>query len=69
MELVRTREWKSYHGNTNEDGFICCHNRNWLEEQGCTFAPLEEAVHFSKEHEIPENQGITTFAFHTVDVW
>lgn len=68
LELVRLREWKPYYGFTNEDGFICCHNRNWLESEGCTFAPLEEAVHFSKEHEIPENQGVTTFAFHTVDV-
>lgn len=65
MELVRNREWKSYYGNTNEDGFICCHNRNWLESQGCVFAPLEEAVHFSKEWDIPENQGIDTFAFHS----
>src|SRR3990167_8371891 len=67
MELVATREWKSYYGNTNEDGFICCHNRKWLEYQGCKFATLEQAVLFSKEHEIPENKGIDTFAFHHVD--
>ena len=67
MDLVATREWKSYYGNTNEDGFICCHNREWLESQGCVFAPLEVAIHFSKEHEIPENIGLQTFAFHTVD--
>lgn len=66
MDLVATREWKSYFGNTNEDGFICCHNRKWLEEQGCKFAPLEVAVHFSKEHEIPENVGLETFAFHSL---
>lgn len=66
MELVSTREWKPYYGNTNEDGFITCHNRNWLESQGCKFAPLEEAIHFSKEHEIPENVGIETFAFHSL---
>lgn len=66
MELVATREWKSYYGNTNEDGFICCHHRNWLEEQGCKFAPLEVAKHFSKEHEIPENEGLSTFAFHSL---
>lgn len=68
MDLVATREWKPYYGYTNEDGFISCHNRKWLESQGCKFGALEQAVHFSKEHEIPENQGITTFAFHQVDL-
>jgi hypothetical protein len=24
-------EWRSYYGNTNEDGFLCCHNRQILE--------------------------------------
>ncbi len=67
MNLVATRDWKSYYGNTNEDGFVCCHNREWLESQGCKFDPLEVAIHFSKEHEIPENKGLETFAFHTVD--
>lgn len=66
MELVATRPWKSYYGNTNEDGFICCHNRKWLESQGCKFATLEQAVYFSKEHEIPENKGIRAFAYHKI---
>lgn len=66
MDLVATREWKSYYGFTNEDGFICCHNRNWLESMGCKFAPLSVAKYFSKEHEIPENVNIKTFAFHQV---
>lgn len=66
MELVATREWRAYYGNTNEDGFICCHNRKWLESQGCKFATLEQACHFSKEHEIPENVGLSTFAFHSL---
>lgn len=67
MDLVATREWKEYHGNTNEDGFICCHNRFWLtENEGCKFAPLSVAIHFSKEHEIPENMGLETFAFHSL---
>lgn len=57
---------KDRHGNSNEDGFICCHKRKWLEGGGCTFAPLEVAVHFSKEHEIPENVGLETFAFHSL---
>lgn len=60
--------WRSYYGNTNEDGFLCVHNRHLLEHRGCKFAPLEVAKHFSKEHEIPENSGLETFAFHQVDV-
>ena len=67
MDLVATRDWKSYYGNTNEDGFISCHNKKWLESQGCKFAPLEVAIHFSKEHEIPENKYVKkTFAFHSL---
>ena len=66
MDLVATREWKSYRGNTNEDGFICCHNRKWLESKGMKFGTLEQAIHFSKEHEIPENKDIETFAFHAL---
>ncbi len=58
--------WRSYYGNTNEDGFLTCHNRDILREHGCTFAPLDVAVNFSKEHTIPENQGIDTFAFHSL---
>lgn len=64
--LISKRPWKSYYGNTNEDGFICCHNREWLETNGCNFAKLEQAIHFSKEHEIPENVGLSTFAFHSL---
>lgn len=66
MERVRRFPWKSYHGNTNEDGFMCVHHRKELEKEGFKFAPLEVAVHFSKEHEIPENVGIQPFAFHSL---
>jgi hypothetical protein len=59
-------EWREYYGNTNEDGFLCVHNRGILEENGCTFAPLEVAKYFSKEHETEENEGIETFAFHSL---
>lgn len=59
-------KWKSYYGNTNEDGFLCVHNRKTLIENGIKFAPLEVAKHFSKEHEIEENKGLTTFAFHSL---
>ena len=58
-------EWRSYYGNTNEDGFLTCHNRDILKEHGCKFAPFDLALHFSKEAELPENQGLKTFAFHT----
>lgn len=66
MDLVATRPMEYHYGNNNEDGQICCWNRKWLESQGCTFAPLEVAVLFSKEHEIPENVGLKTFAFHSL---
>lgn len=60
-------EWKpNDYGFTNEDGFLCVHNRDILREHGMKFAPLEVAVHFSKEHEIPENVGVKTFAFHSL---
>lgn len=61
-------EWRSYYGNTNEDGFLCVHNRDRLIEQGIRFAPLELAKYFSKEHSISENEGIETFAFHQIDL-
>lgn len=65
MQLAATRPWKSYYGYYNEDGFITCHNRKWLESQGCTFAPLEDAKWFSREHEIPENRDVEKpFCFH-----
>ena len=66
MKLVATREWKPYFGNTNEDGFISVHHRKWAESQGCKFAPLDVAIHFSKEHDIPENKGLDTFCFHSL---
>lgn len=71
LELPTTLnlEWRPYYGYTNEDGFLCCHNKSILEAQGCKFAPIEEAVHFSREHEIEENKNIKkTFAFHDVDI-
>lgn len=61
-------EWKPYYGNTNEDGFLTVHNRDTLKGHGVQFAPIEVAKHFSKEHEIEENEGLSTFAFHTVDL-
>lgn len=65
MDLVATRPMEYHYGNNNEDGQICVWERDWLEEQGCRFAPLDVAKYFSKEWEIPENVGIETFAFHS----
>lgn len=59
-------EWRPFFGNTNEDGFLCCHHRQILMQYGIKFAPLEIAAHFSKEHEIPENKDLSTFAFHSL---
>lgn len=57
--------WREYYGNTNEDGFLCCHNRLELERCGVKFAPIEVAKWFSRETEIPENQDVDEpFAFH-----
>ncbi len=66
MERVSKFPWKEYYGNTNEDGFISVHHRKELEKEGFKFAPLEVAVHFSKEHEIPENAELETFCFHSL---
>lgn len=63
--------WRSYYGNTNEDGFLCCHNKDILTANGCTFAPIEVAKFFSKEHTTEENKDIPPqeiFAFHQVDL-
>lgn len=59
-------EWRAFYGFCNEDGFISVNMRHVFEEHGCKFAPLEVAVHFSKEHDIPENEGLTTFMFHSL---
>ena len=66
MDLVATQPMDYHYGNNNEDGEICVWQRDFLEEQGCKFAPLEVAVNFSKEHEIPENKNLKTFAFHQI---
>jgi hypothetical protein len=68
MDLVASRPMEYHYGNNNEDGQICVWERDWLEEQGCKFAPLEVAVYFSKEHEIEENKNLRTFMFHEVDI-
>jgi hypothetical protein len=61
-------EWKSYYGNTNEDGYICVNMRHVFEEHGCTFAPFEEALMFGREVSLPENEDIQPFVFHRYSV-
>lgn len=61
-------EFKPYFGTTNEDGKLTCEWRHIMLEHGIKYAPLEVAIHFSKEHEIPENEGLETFAFHQTDL-
>jgi hypothetical protein len=60
--------WRPYFGNTNEDGFLTCHNRRLFQHHGVKFAPIEVAKWFSRELEIPENQDVENpFAFHMHD--
>lgn len=66
MELVASRDMEYHYGNNNEDGEVCVWQRDWLEEQGCTFMPFEEALDFGKEHELPEHKGRDTFLFHSL---
>lgn len=58
-------EWKSFHGNTNEDGYICVNMRHVFEENGCKFAPFEEAVKFGCETLLPEHADVPNpFVYH-----
>ena len=58
-------EWRTvYDGFYNEDVFLCCTYRAQMEADGLTWAPLETAVRFGREHAIPENEGIEPFTFH-----
>lgn len=51
-------------GHPNEDGFLCVHYGDVLKEAGVKFAPLEVAVRFSRELDIPELKDKDTFGFH-----
>ena len=62
---VDTPNYKNFGLNlTNEDGNICVHNRYIYETNGCKFAPLELAMQFSFESNIPEYNGEKPFGFH-----
>lgn len=56
--------WRQYNGDYNEDTQICAHNRKYFISCGMTFAPVELAAHFGREHEVPEGKGIEPFVFH-----
>ena len=66
MDLIATRPMVYHYNNNNEDSQICCWNRQWLISQGCKFATFEQALHFGKEVELPENKGKDTFLFHSI---
>lgn len=51
-------------GFPHEDGAICVHWREDLEEVKIQFAPIEVAVKFSRELDIPELVDRDTFGFH-----
>lgn len=60
--------WRPYFGNTNEDGFLTCHNRRLFQHFGARYAPIEVAKWFSRELDIPENEDVELpFAFHLHD--
>lgn len=60
--------WRAYFGNTNEDGFLTCHNRRLFQHFGARYAPIEIAKWFGREMDIPENEDVDKpFAFHLHD--
>lgn len=64
IAVNKNLEWKSFHGFTNEDGFICVNYRHEYLLEGCKFADLEIAKYFSHEVYLDEFEGIEPFCFH-----
>lgn len=56
--------WKSFHGYTNEDGFICVNYRHEYVSEGCKFADIHIAKYFSHETPMDIFEGIEPFCFH-----
>lgn len=57
--------WVRYNGDYNEDTQITAHNRKIFIDNGCKFAPLELAVYFGREEEVPEGVHVEhPFLFH-----
>ncbi len=51
-------------GFPHEDGAICVHWRDLIESHGIRFAPVEVAVKFARELDVPELVDKDTFGFH-----
>jgi len=64
VPIKKNLEWKSFHGFTNEDGFICVNYRHKYLEEGCKFADIDIAKYFSHENYLPEFSNIAPFCFH-----
>lgn len=56
----------SWQPGQNEDVFLCCDHRDFLEKAGMKFAPFETACRFSHERPVPEMNG-EPFMFHKWD--
>ncbi len=57
--------WDNFDGGLpHEDGFLCVQHRHTLAAHGIRYAPLEVAVHFGREANLPEHAGIDPFTFH-----
>lgn len=56
--------WRRFNNDSNEDSFICGHQRRVFEEHGCTYMPFEEAIYFGRETPLPENEHIEPFCYH-----
>lgn len=57
----RNKEIDRWH----EDNYYCVSQRKTLQENGCKFAPLEVAKHFSHEFHADDLEGIEPFGFHS----
>ncbi|MDE7018222.1 MAG: hypothetical protein K2P65_11755 [Lachnospiraceae bacterium] len=56
---------KAPDGSYNEDIFLCCMNKNRIEDAGMRFAPITVAKYFGHEHMIPEIMDVEKpFIFH-----
>lgn len=56
-------EWKPFHGFYNEDGYVSVNMRHVFEENGCKYAPFEEALKFGRETPLEDYTG-DTFVYH-----
>jgi hypothetical protein len=58
-------EWKNFDKDyPHEDGFLTVQHRHTLIQNGINYAPLDIAVRFGRETNLPEHSGINPFTFH-----